>query len=145
MITGAAFLGALQGLAGGAWAARAGVEVIDFAAWGTRWGAPDGVLSYVFGYAGVNAILGLGYALGELPNSFIKRRLRIEPGRMSTGLIGALFFLIDQADSVVAALVLGALVFGFGWPVVVAGSVCLTALHLAINGSLYAMKVRKNL
>jgi len=145
MIAGAAFVGSVQGLAGGAWAAGAGVEVIDFAAWGARWGAPDGLACYVIGYAGVNAVMGLGYALGELPNSFIKRRLAIDAGKMSRGAVGALFFLIDQADSVVAALLLGSVVFGFSWQVVVAGSLSLTALHLAINGSLYVVKVRKNL
>lgn len=145
MIACSAFLGAVQGGLGGAWAAGAGVEVVDFCALGRRLGAPDGMLAFAFGYAGVNAVLGLGYALGELPNSFIKRRLRIDSGRMGSGPIGALFFVIDQADSVIFALWLGALAFGYGWQVVVTGTVCLTLLHLAINGSLYVSGVKKNL
>jgi CDP-diglyceride synthetase len=145
MIVGSAAIGAAQGLFGGEWAARAGVEVLDFAAVGRRLGGSSGGFVYLLGYAGVNAVLGLGYALGELPNSFVKRRFGIDPGRTTRGALGALFFVIDQADSVVFALILGALCFGFGWDVVIAGSVCLTLLHLAINGSLYASRVRRNL
>lgn len=145
MISGSAFVGAVQGGLGGAWAAGAGIEVIDFAGLGRRLGAPADSLLYAFGYAGVNAVLGLGYALGELPNSFLKRRLGIGAGNTSSGLVGAFFFVFDQADSVVFALALGAAVFGYGAGVVLVGSICLTLLHLAINGSLYLLKVRRNL
>jgi hypothetical protein len=129
----AAVLGAVQGALFGPWAARAGVSPIDF--------QPPWALSYGLAHA----VLGLGYVLGELPNSFAKRRLDIAAGSTQRSLRGFLFFLIDQADSVVAALALGALVFGYGWTIVLVGSVCLSLLHLAINGSLYFLRVRKNL
>jgi hypothetical protein len=129
----AAVLGALQGFLFGDWAARTGVSPIEF--------QPPFALEY--GLA--NALLGLGYVLGELPNSFLKRRLAIAPGATSRGLTGFLFFLVDQADSVVVALALGALVFRYGWKIFLVGSVCLSLLHLAINGSLYLARVRKNL
>ena len=145
MIVGSALLGAVQGVLGGSWAERAGAACMDFGGVGLRVGLPRGPLAFAAGYALVNAVNGLGYALGELPNSFAKRRLAITPGRMGAGLLGALFFLLDQADSVLAALGLGALVFGYGWKIFLVGSVCLTLLHLAINASLYAGKVRKNL
>jgi CDP-archaeol synthase len=145
MIVGSAALGAFQGLLGGAWAERSGAACMDFGALGAHAGLPRGPLAFAFGYALVNAVNGLGYALGELPNSFAKRRLQITPGKMGAGLLGGCFFLLDQADSVLAALGLGALVFGYGWKIFLVGSVCLTLLHLAINASLYAGKVRKNL
>jgi hypothetical protein len=145
MIFGSALLGAVQGLVGGAWAERSGAACMDFAAVGLHAHAPRGPLAFAAGYALVNAVNGLGYALGELPNSFAKRRLAITPGKMGAGIVGALFFLLDQADSVLAALGLGALVFGYGWKIFLVGSICLTLLHLVLNASLYAGKVRKNL
>jgi CDP-diglyceride synthetase len=39
--------------------------------------------------------------LSELPNSFVKRRLDIEPGRTARGLLGVVFFLWDQIDVLV--------------------------------------------
>jgi CDP-diglyceride synthetase len=136
MIVGSALVGAVQGLWGGPWAQRSGVACVDFPALG---------LGFAGGYAALNAVHGLGYALGELPNSFAKRRIDITPGKTGAGLVGAVFFLLDQADSVIAALVLGALTFGYAWRIVAVGVVCLTLLHLAINAGLYAGKVRKNL
>jgi CDP-2,3-bis-(O-geranylgeranyl)-sn-glycerol synthase len=48
---------------------------------------------------------GLGYALGELPNSFFKRQLGIPPGHISRTLLGKwLNFIVDQTDSVIGAL-----------------------------------------
>ena len=47
------------------------------------------------------ALWGLGYALFELPNSFMKRRLGIQPGANLAGPRGLLFSVIDQADSVI--------------------------------------------
>jgi hypothetical protein len=153
MVFGSALIGGLQGLLGGAWAERSGVALLDFALIGAladdgptaMVASPHGADAYVVGYATVNAALGFGYALGELPNSFLKRRLAITPGKMGAGLVGGFFFLLDQADSVLAALALGALAFGISWKIVAVGTVCLTLLHLAINVSLYLAKVRKNL
>ena len=51
----------------------------------------------------------------------------------------------DLPSDITWARLAGALVFGLGWQVVLVGSVCLTGLHLAINGSLYLARVRKNL
>lgn len=45
------------------------------------------------------ALLGLGYILGELPNSFAKRQLDIAPGAMGHGARGKWFWVIDQLDS----------------------------------------------
>ena len=48
---------------------------------------------------------GLGFMLGELPNSFVKRQLRVAPGgspRGSTGMV--LCFAVDRLDSIVGML-----------------------------------------
>jgi hypothetical protein len=64
--------------------ARAGrLAVVDYEAASAIW---------------LGAALGGGATLGELPNSFMKRRLDIAPGASTRGPLGALFFLWDQLD-----------------------------------------------
>lgn len=47
--------------------------------------------------------MGAGAMLGELPNSFVKRQLGIEPGRTTSGRLGALFYVWDQVDLLTTA------------------------------------------
>lgn len=53
--------------------------------------------------------IALGFAVGaaamlsELPNSFVKRRLNIEPGRQSEGYLRVLFYFFDQVDFLLGA------------------------------------------
>jgi len=51
-------------------------------------------------------LLGVGYILGELPNSFIKRQLDIAPGAMGEGMVGRVFWVIDQLDSLAGMLLM---------------------------------------
>src|SRR4030043_1693207 len=51
------------------------------------------------------AIWGLGYVLFELPNSFVKRRLKIDIGKSGKGTLGYIFKFVDQADSVVGCII----------------------------------------
>jgi CDP-2,3-bis-(O-geranylgeranyl)-sn-glycerol synthase len=56
-------------------------------------------------YGALGAWAGLGFMLGELPNSFVKRQLGIAPGAAAAGWFrGALFYAIDRCDSVVGAM-----------------------------------------
>jgi hypothetical protein len=50
------------------------------------------------------ALLGAGYIIGELPNSFIKRQLDIAPGAMGKGVTGRFFWVMDQLDSLAGML-----------------------------------------
>ena len=50
-------------------------------------------------YAALGALAGLGFMLGELPNSFVKRQLDIPPGSSLRGSAAALQFAIDRVDS----------------------------------------------
>lgn len=50
-------------------------------------------------------LLGTGYIVGELPNSFLKRQLDIGPGESGSGLAGRCFWVVDQLDSLVGMLV----------------------------------------
>jgi hypothetical protein len=45
--------------------------------------------------------LGLAGSLSELPNSFVKRQLGIEPGKLARGNQRGLFYFIDQVDVLV--------------------------------------------
>jgi hypothetical protein len=51
------------------------------------------------------ALLGTGYLLGELPNSFLKRQLDIAPGGAGGGWLGPLFWVMDQVDSLAGVLI----------------------------------------
>lgn len=89
-------------------------------------------------YAGF--LLGLAYMLCELPNSFIKRRLGISPGRTES----AVFFVVDQIDSVLGVALVICLLSGL-WPRYF-GYIALGGLtHIAVNAVLYRLKIRRNL
>ena len=75
-------------------------------AFGALWLWPLEALAQwqVFGNPGLliaaGGVAGLGYVLGELPNSWIKRRIGIAPGQTaSTPVQKYLFILMDQLDS----------------------------------------------
>ena len=62
-------------------------------------------------YAGLGVLAGAGFMAGELPNSFLKRRLGIEPGSPATGPVTRpLFIVADRLDSTAGVLVAMALV-----------------------------------
>jgi hypothetical protein len=70
-------------------------------------GARAGRLA-VLDYEGASAVwlgaaLGGGATLGELPNSFVKRRFDIAPGASTRGGLGVLFYLWDQLDLLITS------------------------------------------
>ena len=68
---------------------------------------------------GVNVLtgflFGFMYMLFELPNSFIKRRLDIECGKTNTNIIGKLFFVIDQIDSLIGVMLILVIFAKISW------------------------------
>jgi CDP-archaeol synthase len=71
---------------------------------GAAWLHIDGGLWLLsmWGYAGVGAVAGAGFMLGELPNSFIKRQLDVRPGHAPEGTFArAASFAADRLDSIV--------------------------------------------
>ncbi len=84
-------------------------------------------------------IYGLGYVIGELPNSFAKRQLGITEGK-STSFIQRL---IDQLDSIVVILLLLLAFSHFSWRHFWSGIIFYGLLHLSINYLLYLLKLRK--
>ena len=68
------------------------------------------------GYAYLGALAGLGFMLGELPNSFIKRQLDIGPGEAPASSNTALLtFIVDRIDSIVGMLIAVSLAVPTPW------------------------------
>lgn len=84
----------------------AAIELVDYGALPVVW---------------LGALAGAAAELAELPNSFVKRRLGIEPGGTTRGLAGVVFYLWDQLDLLL------------GYWLVVALAVPPTPLRIAIS------------
>jgi len=141
MTTFGGLFGALVGLFGGNWAQISGINPLPY----DRIGFGNSAWGLALGYGLVNLVFGLAYVAGELPNSLIKRRLGVPPGKTPWGGRGLLFLLIDQADSTLAVLLTAVLIFGLSWRTFVVGMLSLTLLHFVVNVVLYVTRVRKNL
>ena len=93
----------------------------------------------------LGALIGLAYALFELPNSFIKRRLGIKPGKNPKGWQKIFFIFLDQADSVFGVCLVVCLFYpmsiSFYLLYVLVGAVT----HIIINMLLYCFGLRKNM
>ena len=82
-------------------------------------------------------LLGTGYCIGELPNSFLKRQLGIAPGAIAGGLRGAIFWVTDQLDSVAGVLV----ALSSAWRPDLAVVACIVALALLLHPLVAALMV----
>lgn len=90
------------------------------------------------------AAIGFTYVLFELPNSFVKRRIDIPAGKTARGLKGAVFYIMDQIDSLIGV----GLVFAVIYPMpvwqyflyILFGAV----IHSIVNMILWKIRIRKN-
>jgi CDP-diglyceride synthetase len=90
----------------------------------------------------LGVILGLSYSLAELPNSFVKRRLGIAPGVVSSR--GAVIqYVIDQADSVLGGALVLLLILHQTVTVVVLAIVVGFVLHVLFDQAMYATGVKR--
>ena len=87
------------------------------------------------------AICGLSYCLGELPNSFIKRRLRIRPGARAFK-VAWLQYLIDQGDSVAGCLVPLRLIYRCPDEELLMAAALGMAVHIGIDQLIYVIGVK---
>ena len=84
--------------------------------------------------------------LGELPNSFVKRQLDIAPGMPPASAAGRIAcFVIDQTDSVLAALVGLALFVTVPWPAWVGILLAGPLVHWLFNVLLMLLGVKTKL
>lgn len=90
-------------------------------------------------------LTGLAWALFELPNSFIKRRLSIKPGKNPEGWKRIFFIIFDQADSIFGICLVLCMFYpmsvGLYFFYVFVGS----ATHIIFNMLLYFVGLRKNM
>ena len=93
----------------------------------------------------IGLLLGLGYALFELPNSFLKRRLDITPGKTLKGFMKGFFVFLDQADSVFGCALVVWLFYPLGILKYLLFVVVGAVTHIVFNMLLYFAKLRKNM
>jgi len=89
-------------------------------------------------------LIGCGYALFELPNSFLKRRLDITPGKTISGFWKFFFVFLDQADSVFGCALVVWLFYDLGIVLYLAYVLVGALTHIILNVLLYLAKLRKN-
>jgi hypothetical protein len=77
----------------------------------------------------MGAALGTGAMLGELPNSFVKRRVGVPSSGTTKGRLRVLFYIWDQVDLLTGTWPLVALWVRPTWPVVLATFVLTMAVH----------------
>ena len=90
-------------------------------------------------------LVGIAYALFELPNSFLKRRLGIDQSKTMKGWQKVLFVFLDQADSifgcVLVVCIFHPLPVWYYFLYVIVGAVT----HIVFNMLLYFAHLRKNM
>jgi CDP-diacylglycerol--serine O-phosphatidyltransferase len=90
----------------------------------------------------VGALLGTAVWVGELPNSFAKRRLGIPPGGRRRDAVGVAIAVLDQADWVPAGWLLLSPVWRMTPRQAAAVFALVAAIHLPINWIGYAIGAR---
>ena len=91
----------------------------------------------------VGALIGAGTVLGELPNSYLKRRLGIAPGERRTTPAGIALIVYDQADFVPGIALALLPIWTMPLDTLVIGFVAVTAIHFAINVIGYGIGARE--
>ncbi len=93
----------------------------------------------------IGLFFGFAYAIFELPNSFIKRRLGIMSGKTDKGFKGALFYVVDQIDSLLGVVLCLSMLCHISflqyWLYILVGFFT----HSAVNLILYALRIRRNI
>lgn len=90
----------------------------------------------------VGFLIGLGTVVGELPNSFLKRRLGIAPGKRRRSAGGAAFALLDQGDLVLGIWVCLLPVWVMPVWLAAVAFVAIAAVHAVLNVVGYAIGAR---
>jgi CDP-diglyceride synthetase len=90
------------------------------------------------------ALVGLGVVVGELPNSFVKRRLGIDPGTRRRDGRGWALVVLDQADLVPGVWLCLAPVYVLPVATAAVAFAAVTAVHLVVNVIGYAIGARSS-
>ena len=92
----------------------------------------------------VGGLLGTAVWVGELPNSFLKRRMDIAPGTQRRGGVGVALIVLDQADLVPGVWLCLAPVYVLPVATAAVAFVAVAAVHLVINVIGYAIGARSS-
>lgn len=105
----------------------------------------NGVFSAVMGEWWIGVVTAVGYCLGELPTSFIKRRWNIGPSQQGKGMTGAIFYVLEQCDSILGAVAAANLAIPLtasqNGILIISG----TGLHILIDFGLYLFGYKRGL
>lgn len=93
----------------------------------------------------IGSLVGTAYMLLELPNSFIKRRLKIPDGKTVEGIRGTIFLIYDQIDSLIGVFIVLKICSEISWLKVIGYILLGGVTHITINYVLHKLKVRKNI
>jgi CDP-archaeol synthase len=97
----------------------------------------------LFKSVALGGAVGVAAMLSELPNSFIKRRFEIAPGRAAKGWKGVVFYVYDQIDFLLGSwLVLAIVVPVTAWRVLFSAGLLLVA-HQLMSSAGYALGMRR--
>ena len=95
------------------------------------------------GYARLGAWAGLGFMLGELPNSFLKRQMGIAPGALAAGRLAAVWQLaVDRLDSEMGMLLALSLVVPTPWQTCAIVLLLGWTLHWSFSVVLFRLRVK---
>jgi len=92
----------------------------------------------------LGAALGLAYALFELPNSFVKRKVGIPEGQQARGFWQPIFFMFDHFDSLSGITLVYFLFLKIQPSLILALLFTAPVIHTVVNLVLFALKFRKN-
>jgi hypothetical protein len=92
----------------------------------------------------VGLLLGFGYAIAELPNSFIKRQLNIQAGQKASNKFRIFFLIFDQIDSVIGAIVVMLLIYKSSILLFLSILILGSLLHLIVDFCLYKYGYKKS-
>ncbi len=86
---------------------------------------------------------GLGFMLGELPNSFAKRQLDISPGSSANGELSSLLsFAVDRVDSIFGVLIAISIVTPTPWMTWLYAIIIGPAVHFCFSVLLFRLGVK---
>jgi len=88
-------------------------------------------------------LVGVGTPLAELPNSFLKRQLGIQPGTRKRDVLGTLVSLVDQGDFVLGISVLLLPIWRISLLQLVLAFTAVSVVHLMVSVVGFAIGARK--
>ena len=94
-------------------------------------------------YGLLGAWAALGFMAGEVPNSFVKRRLGIPPGEAAAGRrLRAVFLVVDRFDSSAGMLLALVAVVPVSWPICLFVLLAGPLVHAAFSAVLFLLRVK---